>query len=390
MSKAKSLLLTLLSVAGLGLLLAYAIILQRCLTAWNTLPEWERPAGYDPRTFISVLIPARNEAPVIGHLLDSLRRQSYPEELFEVIVIDDHSSDDTAAFVEQHPMPNLRLLYLAPHLDPAEKVLSYKKKALALGVEHASGTLIVTTDADCVAPPDWLASHAAFHEMTGASFIAAPVLFHREQNLLQRFQSLDFIGMMAVTGAGIQGRFLYMSNGANLAFTKALFQEIGGYMGNEQFASGDDIFLIQKAAARRPGKVAFLKSREVTIHSLPMPDWKSFVNQRLRWGTKNASYKDWRITAVLGLVFLLCWFIPGMFLTAPLFGFYGLGLALALFAGKGLADYLFLNTAAAFFDRSRLLKDFWLLEGMHVLYIAAIGLLSLLIRQYEWKGRRVR
>ncbi|MCO6491821.1 MAG: glycosyltransferase [Phaeodactylibacter sp.] len=383
-------LLTLLSAAGLGLLLAYAVVIQRCLAAWNALPEWERPAGYHPRTFISVLIPARNEAPVIGQLLDSLRRQSYPKELFEVIVIDDHSSDDTAAFVEQHPMLNLRLLHLAAHIDPAEKILSYKKKALALGLEHACGTLVVTTDADCVVPPHWLACHAAFHETTDAWFVAAPVLFHREQNLLQRFQSLDFIGMMAVTGAGIQSRFLYMANGANLAFTKTLFQDIGGYMGNEQYASGDDIFLIQKAAARRPGKVAFLKSREAAVHSLPVPDWKSFVNQRLRWGTKNANYKDWRITAVLGLVFLLCWFILGMFLAVPWFGFYGLGLALALFAGKGLADYLFLSTAAGFFGRSRLMKDFWLLEVMHVLYIAAIGLLSLLIRQYEWKGRRVR
>lgn len=303
-----------------------------------------------------------------------------------MIVIDDHSTDGTPEIVERRPLPSLRLLRLAEHLRPDETILSYKKKALELGVEQAAGELILTTDADCEAPPHWLASYAAFYEASGARFIAAPVLFHREQNLLQYFQSLDFIGMMAVAGAGIHRRFLYMANGANLAFAKAAFQEVGGYAGNRQHASGDDIFLIQKMVAKNPDTVAFLKSREAVVHSLPAPGLRSFASQRLRWGTKNASYDDWRITLVLGLVFLLCWFI----LALPLFGLYGLGLALALFLGKGLADYLLLSTAAAFFGRSALLRRFWLMEGMHILYIALIGLLALVVKRYEWKGRRVR
>jgi len=383
------LLLTILSLAGLALLLAYAAIIQRCLAAWNALPQWELPKGAAPKTHLTVLIPARNEAHHIGRLLDSLSRQLYPQGQFDVIVIDDHSTDGTAEVVKQHPLPNLRLLHLAEYLSPDETILSYKKKALELGVEQAAGELILTTDADCEAPPGWLACHASFYEATGAQFIAAPVLFHQERNLLQRFQSLDFAGMMAVTGAGIHSGFLYMANGANLSFAKAAFQKVGGYAGNRQHASGDDIFLIQKAAARMPGKVAFLKCREAVVFSLPMPDLKSFISQRLRWGTKNSSYEDWRITAVLGLVFLLCWFILGMFLALPASGLYGPGLALSLFLGKGLADCLLLSAAASFFGRSALLRTFWLMEGMHVLYIAATGLLSLLVKRYEWKGRRV-
>ncbi|MCB0615955.1 MAG: glycosyltransferase [Phaeodactylibacter sp.] len=379
-------LLTILSLTGLTLLLAYVAVIHRCLSAWNALSEWKLPRELAPQTYISVLVPARDEASHIGRLLDTLARQHYPQEKFEVIVIDDHSTDGTAERVEQYPFGNLRLLRLAEHLGPGKHILSYKKEALELGIKQAKGTLILTTDADCEAPPYWLASHAAFYEATGAQIIAAPVLFHREKNRLQRFQSLDFIGMMAVTGAGIQSRFLYMANGANLSFTKAFFQEVGGYAGNRQYASGDDIFLIQKAAEWAPDKVAFLKSRDAVVHSLAMPDLKRFVAQRLRWGTKNSSYKDWRITAVLGLVFLLCWFI----LALPLFGWYSLGLAWALLMGKGLADYLLLSTAASFFGRAALLRGFWLLEGMHVLYIAVVGLLSVLVKRYEWKGRRVR
>ncbi|MCB9289017.1 MAG: glycosyltransferase [Lewinellaceae bacterium] len=382
--------LTILSLTGLALLAAYASILKRTLASWNALPEWELPKDFEPRTFITVLIPARNEAANITRLLDTLSRQRYPREKFEVIVIDDHSTDGTPEIVEQYPLSNLRLLRLAEHLSPNGPIHSHKKKALETGVRRARGTLILTTDADCEAPPGWLATYASFHESTGAAFMAAPVLFHREQTLLQRFQALDLIGMMAVTGAGIHSRSFYMANGANLSFTKEIFHQARGYTGNEQHASGDDVFLIQKVAALAPDKVAFLKSRQATVLSLPMPGLKSFVNQRLRWGTKNRSYQDGRITAVLGLVFILCWFTTGMFLAFPVFGWYGLGLALALFAGKGLADYFLLSDAASFFDRRGLMRRFWLKEGLHILYIALVGLLSLVVKEYEWKGRRVK
>ena len=382
--------LTLLSLSGLALLLAYAVIVQRCLSTWNAMAEWEVPEGYQSHTFVTVLVPARNEASRIGPLLDSLSRQSYPHNQFEVIVIDDHSSDGTASRVEAYPLPNLRLLCLEEYLAPGEAVLSYKKKALEVGVQQARGTLLLTTDADCEAPPHWVATHVAFHEATGAWLTAAPVLFHRRQGLLQHFQSLDLIGMMAVTGAGIHSRFMYMANGANLAFTKAVFNAVGGYAGNEQHASGDDVFLIQKVAARAPEKVAFLKSREATVQTLPLYGLKRFVNQRLRWGTKNKSYQDWRIAVVLGLVFLLCWFTLAALLAFPLFGIYGLGLALFLFLGKGLVDYIFLSAATSFFERPWLLRRFWLMEGLHVVYMAFIGLLSLIVKRYEWKGRQVR
>lgn len=382
--------LTLLSLLGLALLLAYAAIVQRCLVTWNAMAEWEPQEGFQPQTFVTVLVPARNEASNIGPLLDSLSRQSYPHHQFEVIVIDDHSTDNTPELVEAHPMPNLRLLRLAEHLAPGERVLSYKKKALEVGVQNARGAIILTTDADCEAPPQWVATHSAFQESTGAWLTAAPVLFHREQGLLQGFQSLDLLGMMAVTGAGIHGRFLFLANGANLAFTRAVFHAVGGYAGNEQHASGDDVFLIQKVAARSPEKVAFLKSREATVHSLPVSGLKRFVGQRLRWGTKNKSYEDWRIPVVLGVVFLLSWLILATFLAFPIYGVFGLGLVLALFLGKGLVDYIFLSAAASFFGRPGLLRRFWLMEGLHILYVAVIGLLSLVVRRYEWKGRRVR
>ena len=227
------------------------------------------------------------------------------------------------------------------------------------------------------------------YEATGAKAISAPVLFRPVGNALERFQALDFAGMMLVTGAGIQSRSLYLANGANLAYEKAAFEAAGGFSGNEQFASGDDIFLLQKIVGRYPGQVRFVKSREAVVFTPPQPTLRAFFRQRLRWGAKNESYDDWRITAVLGVVFLYCWFILAPLLILPFQPAYAAGLFLGFFLVKSVADYLLLSTAVYYFGQVRLLRRFLWSEAMHILYFALVGALSLVVKRYEWKGRIV-
>ena len=196
-------LLTILSLTGLTLLLAYVAVIHRCLSAWNALSEWKLPCELAPQTYISVLVLARDEASHIGRLLDTLARQHYPQEKFEVIVIDDHSTDGTAERVEQYPFGNLRLLRLAEHLGPGKHILSYKKEALELGIKQAKGTLILTTDADCEAPPYWLASHAAFYEATGLTLIGILVVLIAVQRRLDDIvMTLLPLGIAALCVAG--------------------------------------------------------------------------------------------------------------------------------------------------------------------------------------------
>ncbi len=375
----------------LGLAAFYVFIILRYLYGWRMLPEWQIPEGFQPKTKVSILIPARNEAGNILACLESISRQSYPTPLFEVIVLDDHSEDDTFFLVKNFSQTrtNVRIVRLSDFVKSGD-TQSFKKKAIETGISLATGELIVTTDADCIVQQNWLALLVSFFEKKQAKFIAAPVNFYREKNLLERFQSLDFLGMMCVTGAGIHLRTNQMCNGANLAYPRQVFHEVGGFEGIDHLASGDDMLLMQKIAARHPDGIYFLKNQNTTVFTQAKPDWKSFLSQRLRWATKSASYQDWRVTAILGMVFLFCWAIVLSPLAVVFFGWKMSALAATLFLVKTIADYFFLGEMARYFRRQDLMKSFLASQLLHLAYIVCVGTLANLIKRYEWKGRRVK
>lgn len=371
------------------------------LRGWRALPEWRMPKNFEPRTFVSIVIAARNEAANIETCLRSVVEGTYPPDLLEVIVADDFSEDGTAEKVRQMQeaghKPVIRLIRLS-ELSPA---VSGKKKALAAGIAQARGALIVTTDADCVVPKDWLRWMVSrFHttadgKKLAVKLLAAPVAFHRETTLLQRFQSLDFLGLMGITGAGIRCGFQRMGNGANLAFPRVVFEEVGGYDGSEHLASGDDMFLIAKINRRYPGSVFFLKNAAATVLTEAKPGVRAFFQQRLRWGTKNAALPEWPVRLVLLTVFLFCWSIVINSALAIVAGFSSGGmLPLAALLGqltvKAVFDYLFLREMCRFFDRRDLLRWFVPSFFLHTLYFPLAGAAGLLRKTYEWKGRRVR
>lgn len=365
--------------------ISYLLLIVYFLYHWSKIPLWVPPADFQASTRVSIIIPARNEANNIEAGVKAILAQHYPIHLMEVIVVDDHSEDATAAIVKSITDPRLQLIHLA---DFPIQGQAFKKHGIQVGIRQSRGELILCTDADCVMGSNWLLSMVSLYEHGNVKMIAGPVNFHQEQNLLERFQSLDFLGMMLLTGAGLHSGLMRMGNGANLAYARRAFEAVGGFSGVDHLASGDDLFLMHKIEQRYPGQVQFLKSLEATVYTLAMPDWNSFLQQRLRWGTKNAAYQEWRITAVLGLVFGLCWaiilvgiiaiFVPTLLLP---FGI--------LLACKILADYLLLRRASIFFKRKELLRVFWLAQVLHIFYIAMVGLWANLYKTYQWKGRKV-
>ena len=421
------------------LALAYAALLTVYRRAWLALAEWQLPAGFEPKTLITVLVPERNEAGSIEACLQSILDGSYPPNLLEIIVLDDFSDDFTDRIasdkfkvesgklkVEDGKFLVARVIRLADQLPATARSYSNKKKAIELGIAQAKGEIIVTTDADCVAPKDWLLLIAHAFENAKIKMICAPVAFHREKNLLQRFQSLDFLGLMGITGAGAQLGWHHMANGANLAYRKEVFEAVKGYAGNEHLASGDDMFLVQKVAARWPGSVAFLKSHEATVFTEAAPNFPSFWNQRLRWGTKNAA--NWPMRLSLLLVFIFCWSIWVNLTMAIMYAAAVIGVPANSFSAvigvpansfsavvgvpannfsavvgvpannfqvflfqiaiKAVLDYLFLSEMCRFFKRKELLR--WFLPSflLHTAYIPLIGTASLFFKKYNWKGRR--
>jgi cellulose synthase/poly-beta-1,6-N-acetylglucosamine synthase-like glycosyltransferase len=357
--------------------------------AWDQIPVWklpEEPFRYS--TQVSILIPARNEAGQLPACLESLYLQSYPAHLMEILVIDDFSEDETAAIVKKQSDPRVRLLPL-DELFEAGSQNSYKKLGIAAGVERAKGALILTIDADCTAPPDWVALIVSYYQEQNARLIAGPVNFSQNGSWLGQFQALDLIGMMGITGAGFFRKTMLLGNGANLAYEKELFQELNGFEGIDRFASGDDVFFIQKAAQVVPDQVAFLKNRAATVRTEAMPDWKSFWQQRIRWATKSRGYQQTDMTLMLAGVYLLCLFLlPGLVILPFLDGWTWI-VWLGAWLAKSWIDYRYLRHMAEFFQQKQLLHPYFPAQFIHILYIVVIGTLGNLVRTYEWKGRRV-
>lgn len=369
----------------------YALLLGMYVAGWLSLPQWKPPANYEPATTISLLIPARNEENKIAASLQSVVSQRYPASLLEVVVIDDHSTDQTAQIVQTwaQQYPHIKLIRLQDILPQAEQLNAYKKKAIETAIGQTSGKLIVTTDADCFTQPLWLHTIAAFFETHHLQMIAAPVCFAQEQSFFERFQTLDFFGMMVSTGATLHWRLGAMCNGANLAYTRQAFNAVQGFKGIDHLASGDDMLLMAKIMLHYPNAVKFLKNAEATVYTTAQPTLSAFVNQRVRWASKSAQYQHKQTTLFLAIVFFfnLSILVNGVLLAVGKTAFLPLLLVQLLF--KFIADWVYLYVGARFWGRGSLLWWFLPAQPLHLLYIVVIGLWGN-VGKYTWKGRVVR
>jgi len=363
----------------------------RYIEGWKALPKFKKKENAENTTTISVLVPARNEEDHLSATLNAVLAQKYPNHLYEIIVIDDYSTDKTPQIIREYSgkYPQIKGIKLADYIR--SKTLSFKKKAIEIGVQHSNNQLIAQTDADCVMGNDWLKLIADYYEQHQPKFIAAPVIFFDEKNTFQRFQSLDFVGMMGVNGAGIFRKFHYLCNGANLAYEREIFHEVNGFEGVDQQASGDDLMLLQKIAKYYPNEIAFLKNINAATYTTPKRTLCEFMRQRIRWATKTTNYPDKGVTLTWALIWLFCISIP-INLLAGIFVPVLLYLGLAQFAIKIVLDFIFLRSAAISFDRKDLVQMSVYIPSifLELSYVIVIGLLGLFVKNYEWKGRRVR
>lgn len=371
----------------LVLLILYATLIEYYRRAWNQIPIFTNDDSL-PSTKISVIIPVRNEAVNIDRLLESLQQQSYPANLFEVIIVDDHSEDETWSKLSRFHSPGLQTIFakLSDHISEEKIIISHKKKAIETGIGLSQGTLLVTTDADCIFSPDWLLTLARFYEHTSAKFIAAPVKIETGSSLVSIFQTLDFITLQGITGASVYKRIHSMCNGANLAYEKTAFAEVQGFAGIDTIPSGDDMLLMYKIYKKYPDKVFYLKNTAAIVTTAGVPAWKDFFNQRIRWASKADKYDDKRIVGVLLVVYLFncCFLFLGIasFVKATWFFFFILFLI-----AKILIEFPFVQTVSRFFDQQSLMKYFPLLQPLHILYTIVAGWLGK-FGSFEWKGRK--
>lgn len=340
--------------------------------------------GVSLSTAVSIIIAARNEEDRIGLTIEDILNQQYPVELMELIVIDDHSTDNTAGIIESYAEKGVKLI----QLNEDQPLNSYKKKAITEAIKLAKGELLITTDADCRMGGRWLSTIVSHYETGHYKLISSPVVFYEEKSFFERLQTLEFLYLIGLGAATIGNKQPSTCNGANLAYRKSVFEELKGFQGIDELASGDDELFLHKVASKYPDDIGFCKSYEALVYTHAKHNLIEFIRQRKRWASKSTKYKDKKIV-VLGVSI---WMFNVLIVLNLLLGFFFINcwyVAMAVLIVKALAEFVFLIPVTNFVRRRSLLYLLPLLTCIHTIYIIYIGVAGN-SGKYIWKGRLVK
>lgn len=321
-------------------------------------------------------------------LLFCLEAQTF--QAFELILVDDFSTDnskDIASDVLKNSTLNSQIMQLSKHLPEENEFLPNKKKGIALAIEYAKAEIILLTDADCVFDPHWIDSTLRFYNQNNIEMGSGPVVFHHCHTMLEKFQQIDLIAMMALTKWTIKYRIPVLSNGANMIFSKKAFFEVNGYEGNEIISSGDDVFLLQKFM-QDGRKINFIEQVESIAYTKPAETFTLFFHQRIRWAGKSLSYKNRGIQVCLFSIYACNLGIITCLLLGIL-GFIPCWIFAVCFMLKLSIDFIIIYPQAMFFKKRKVLLGMPLWEIMHIVYVVTIGFLSLK-KSYIWKERSIK
>jgi biofilm PGA synthesis N-glycosyltransferase PgaC len=375
----------------IGILTACAVVVYgyfiiRFTIGWYRLkgPEDKQAGNFSTR--FTVVVPARNEADNILNILTDLASQEIPKEFYEVIIVDDFSSDDTAPLVKKfildHGQSNFRLI----RLGDMPGSIGSKKEAIRAGIKEAKYDLIVTTDSDCRAGKGWLSGIIAYHKKFRPAMMMGPVTYEQKKGFLARFQELEFLSLVASGAGAAQMGAAIICNGANLAYTKEVFDEVNGFEGNDLYLSGDDVFLMHKVKERFGGRsVHFIKDPRAIVYTMPAASLKELINQQRRWVSKSRGYRD--LTTLL--VALSVYIMNVLILTGLIAGIFNhalIWIALSGFLIKCLVDFPIMLGITGFVGRKKLLWEYPAIQVLYVPFVVFIGISAFFIKG-NWKGR---
>jgi cellulose synthase/poly-beta-1,6-N-acetylglucosamine synthase-like glycosyltransferase len=363
---------------------SYAIFTLLLLFFWSKIKApVKRQVSTD--VTLSVIIPVRNEADNILLLLSDLAKQTLPVSQFEVLVMNDSSTDRTAQLVRDFASESackIRLIDL-----PDTPTTSPKKRAIESAISLANGKLIITTDGDCRVGPGWLAAISDHYAQTNAKLISSPVTFDPAQGLTDHLQIVEFSSLIGSGASAIEAGYPSMCNGANLAYEKQAFLDVNGYDGVRHIASGDDEFLMHKIAAKYPGSVQFLKNADAIVTTSAHRRWSDFFRQRKRWASKWKHYKT--ITPLILAVYVftcnLSIILASLLCLSGLITMQHLGVFLLI---KNVPEWFFLGTVLGFLRKRSSILYIPLTQIIYPFYVCFFGFAAQ-SSQYSWKGRKL-
>lgn len=329
---------------------------------------------------VTLIIPFRDEQSGLPELARDLMGQTYPRERMTVVFVNDHSQDGSKAQLEA--LIGNQSGFSCLDLPPGS---SGKKEAISFGLRHAASDWIIQTDADCRVGPRFIASHMAYRAKYKPDLVAGLVTTRKAGGgLLEALDRLDLLGLVGTGAGSFHFHRPVMCNGANLAYSRALYRETRLSDPGKEVASGDDMFLM--IGARKLGKtLSFNVAREAVVKTSPADSPARFIAQRIRWGSKTVRYRmaDIQLLALLvAATNLLILILPFLFIGVP----WARPWLVAAFLLKTGSDFAVLFRATGYTDQRRGLWMF--LPVIPFYYLAQLLILagSLLFRP-AWKGR---
>lgn len=367
--------------------LLYAVVQRLLINAWDQIRTIQ-PLS-QPLPFVSVVVAFRNEGENIVRLVNSLLRQNYPSERFELILVDNHSSDGSALTVEKYFDGNsqVKTIDLKEYLPENQ---AFKKEALSIGIEKANGQIILTTDGDCVVGMHWIQSMITPLIKEEKTLVTGPVVIEEAGSFLEKYQQLDLAGLVVATGGGIQSGYLQLANGANLAFYRKLFIDLGGYSVMPDAKSGDDVFFLQNVAAKQPDHIGFVKSRMAIVTTRGTTRFYDLLQQRKRWASKSVLFRHIPTKIVAVLVFVNSLLICLNLFLGLLVSWKFLMLFLIHFFLKVLIDTMLIHKGLDLQNKKASIKNLLASHILNPFLNVWIFLLIIFRKEYYWKGRSAR
>ena len=365
----------------LVVLVIYVVFILQLIFGFDKVKSFVR-TDEKPVTKFSIIVPFRNEEKNLPKLLKSISKLNYPKDLFEIILIDDFSTDASERVYIKWRMENG--LIETTLLENLRLSNSPKKDAISRAIPILKHEWVVTTDADCTVNKNWLLTLDNFIQKNNAEMVVGAVVYKTKNNWFHQFQQLDLLSLQGTTIGSFGIGKPFMCNGANFAYTKKLFNEIGGFGGNNKMASGDDVFLLQKALKNHADKVHYLKNTDTIVKTKPENDLYKLFMQRVRWASKTTGYSGYysKSLAVVVLAMNLS-LIVGLYLLIT--NCLNWKTLLIVFSVKYFVDYLLLLKSNQYLRKGKFI--FPLASSLvYPFFSSFVGIYSL-FGSFTWKGR---
>jgi cellulose synthase/poly-beta-1,6-N-acetylglucosamine synthase-like glycosyltransferase len=353
--------------------LIYLLFIGQLIYGFNRMKRFSKKE-FTPKTSFTIVVPFRNEKENFPNLLHSISLLNYPKELVEVILVDDESEE---VFSVQHSVFSLKVI------KNERKSNSPKKDAIETAIQIAKNDWIITTDADCLVQKDWLTIYDQYIQENEVEMVASGVCYIPKNGFLCAFQNLDFLSLQGATIGSFGINQSFMCNGANFAYSKQFFKELNGFQGNETIASGDDVFLLQKAVSVAPEKVGFLLAKESIVATKPVATWSELFQQRVRWASKSTGYSSLygKLLALVVFGGNLAWIVSFILW---LIGFLDQNIFMLFVALKFLIDFILIYKTVSFFESK--LQYVLASSLLYPFFSISVAVYSL-FGKYSWKGR---